>query len=164
MVFTYVIDAGERSCDSFNRVNAMKASKISTAAFLAGATTLAVTLPAIGAEREFDLGEFDKVSVSAGLTAAVEIGDEFAVRAESPNDNMLKDLDIRVVGKTLYIGRDADWQGDSLFGGTKNMTVKITMPDVKEVAAYSGAEVTVFGVEGQEIDTTMVSGGDVQFN
>lgn len=46
----------------------MTISKIPMAAFLAGATTLSVSLPAFAAERQFDLTGFDQVEVSAGLS------------------------------------------------------------------------------------------------
>lgn len=142
----------------------MTGSKITTAAFLAGATTIAVSLPAFGSERDFDLSGFDKIVVSSGLSAEIEIGDAYSVSAESSSNRALDRLDIRVKGNTLYIERDSRWSDWSIFAARRDATVKVSLPDLTQIAASAGSDVFVSGDYGNGLVAKSSSGSDLQLD
>lgn len=142
----------------------MKNSKVTTAAFLAGATTLAVSLPAFAEEREFDLSDFDAISVSSGLSAEIEIGDDFSVSAESGSSRALNKLDIKVKGRTLYIERDSSWTDWSIFAARRDATVKVSLPDLKRIDASAGSDVFVSGDYGDGLEASADGGADLELD
>ncbi len=113
----------------------MKISQVTTAAYLAGATTLAVSLPAFAEQRSYDLSGFNGVAISSGLSAEVEIGPQFTVTAEASSRRTLNRLDIRVRGDTLIVERDSSWLDFSLFSARRDATIRITLPDLKLIRA-----------------------------
>lgn len=64
----------------------MKASKITTAAYLAGATTLAVTLPAFAAAPRFEPQAFEPAAQSQGLFADLLMEEEVSILDEPFDD------------------------------------------------------------------------------
>ncbi|MEE9389269.1 MAG: head GIN domain-containing protein [Paracoccaceae bacterium] len=139
----------------------MKITKTTTAAFLAGATTLAVSLPAFSQEREYDLTGFNSVDVSAGLSVELEIGPDFEVVAEASNNRTLKQLDITVRGDKLIVSRDSGWLDFSLFSARRDATIRITLPDLTAIQASSGADVFVTGDYGDSLRASTSSGAEL---
>ncbi|MGR3291908.1 MAG: head GIN domain-containing protein [Paracoccaceae bacterium] len=152
----------------------MKFSKISTAAFLAGVTTLAVTLPVQAEKRNYDLTGFSRVEVSAGLSVEVEIGPDFEVSAEAGSTRTLNRLDIRVRGDKLVVTRDTSWTVFSIFATRRDATIRVTLPELAAIEARSGSDVNVYGdygdslhakvSSGAELDLTNVSGVSLRFD
>ncbi len=142
----------------------MSISKISTAAFLAGATTLAVSLPAFSEERAFDVSGFDRIEVSAGLSVEVEIGPDFEVVAEASNSKILKRLDIKVKGDKLIVTQDSKWPGFSLFSAQRNATIRIALPGLTAIQANSGSDVSVTGEFGESLRAETSSGADLDLS
>lgn len=64
----------------------MKASKITTAAYLAGATTLAVTLPAFAAAPTYEPQTFEPAAQSQGLFADLLMEEEISILDQPFND------------------------------------------------------------------------------
>ncbi len=139
----------------------MKIAKTSTAAFLAGATTLAVSLPAFSEERAFDLTGFERVDVSAGLSVEVEIGPDFEVVAEASSARTLKQLDIKLRGDKLIVTRDSGWLDFSLFSARRDATIKITLPGLTAIEASSGSDVFVTGDYGDSLRAATSSGAEL---
>ena len=98
---------------------------LATGALVAG---LAMT-PALAASRTIELPAFDQVSVSAGITAVIDVGMAQAVTADAPTDATLQRLDISVKGSQLVIG--LKWNVvDQLIalGASKGVMIHITPP------------------------------------
>ncbi len=142
----------------------MKFSQVSTAAYLAGVTTLAVSLPAFAEQRSYNLCGFDGIAISSGLSAEVEIGPEFTVTAEASSRRTLNRLDIRVRGDTLIVERDRGWLDFSLFAARRDATIRITLPDLKLIRASAGSDVYVSGQYGDSLRAETSSGADLDLD
>jgi len=68
----------------------MKKSKISTAAFLAGVTTLAVSLPVLAEQRSYDTQGFGDIFVSDGLVVDTSPNAEHANTVQTASDRTLR--------------------------------------------------------------------------
>jgi hypothetical protein len=140
----------------------MPKSNITTAAFLAGATTLAVSLPVMAAERSYDLADFDGVKISSGLSAEVSVGEEFSVTAEARTRRTLDHLNIRVRSGTLMVERSGSWTDFSLFSARRDATIRITLPALTNIEATAGSDVYVDGATSDDFQATSSSGADLE--
>lgn len=130
-----------------------RALVISTAA----ATTLSVS-PAFAETQTYDLSGFDAISVSAGITAEVEVGGDFSVRAEGSSE-ALERLDIRVRGDELDIGRKSRFGFN--WGRNERVTVYVTLPALNGLDVSSGASADATGVEANRFNLEASSGASV---
>ena len=128
---------------------------------LAASTVLLAAPVTVSAEtRDFDLSEFNRIEISTGINAIVEIGGEFSVRAETDNTKILEDLRIEVRGRKLIADLDIGFL-DSLLGKNRDVTVYITLPDLTEVEGNAGADVLVSGSYGPELVAAASSGASL---
>jgi len=139
----------------------MKISKVSTAAFLAGATTLAVTLPAIAQGRVYQLSGFDQVEISSGISVDVMIGPDFEVTAQAGSRRTLNRLDISVQDGKLVVTRSGGWLDYSLFSPPRDVTVQITLPTLTAIEAKAGSDVFVTGDYGDSLTAQVSSGAEI---
>lgn len=136
--------------------------KMSRFKALAASTVLVATAPiAASAEtRDFDLSNFNRIEISTGINAIVEIGGEFSVRAETDDIKILEDLRVEVRGRKLIADLDIGFL-DSLLGKNRNVTVYITLPDLTEVEGNAGADIMVSGSYGPELLAAASSGASL---
>ncbi|MGE4611140.1 MAG: hypothetical protein AAED33_07075 [Paracoccaceae bacterium] len=75
---------------------------------LAASTVLMTAAPIIATAetREFDLSGFNRIEISAGINAIVEVGHSFSVRVETDDTKVLDDLCIEVRGRKLIADLD----------------------------------------------------------
>lgn len=142
----------------------MNFSRMSTAAFIAGVTTLSVSLPMMAEERKYDVTGFQEVSIAEGLSAQIEIGPDFDVSAQSPSKRDLDRLSIEVRGNRLIVERDASWLDFSLFAARRQANVKISLPEMKAISASSGSDVYVSGEYGDRLTAEASSGADLELD
>lgn len=122
-------------------------SKTSLAAAVAIVATLGLIMPAISAdkeERRFELQDFSKVSVNAGINVQIEAGQDFSIYATSATGHLDK-LVLYVNGRTLSVEWDKDWLGGLFGSNNKQATVHITMPALSGIDSSSGANAHAFG-------------------
>ncbi len=129
-------------------------------ALAASTVLLAAPVTASAETREFDLSEFNRIEISTGINAIVEIGGDFSVRAETDNTKILEDLRIEVRGRKLIADLDIGFL-DSLLGKNRDVTVYITLPDLTEVEGNAGADVLVSGSYGPELFAAASSGASL---
>ena len=136
--------------------------KMSQFQALAASTVLLATAPlAVSAEtRNFDLSEFNRIEISTGINAIVEVGESFSVRAETDNTKILDDLRIEVRGRKLVADLDLGFL-ESLLGKNRDVTVYITLPALTEVEGNAGADVMVSGSFGPELSASASSGASL---
>lgn len=129
---------------------------------LAASTVILTAAPVVAAAetRNFDLSEFNRIEISTGINAIVEVGQRFSVRAETDNTKILDDLRIEVRGRKLSADLDLGFL-ESLLGKNRDVTVYITLPDLTEVEGNAGADVMVSGDFGPELIAAASSGASL---
>lgn len=129
---------------------------------LAASTVIMTAAPILGTAetRDFDLSEFNRIEISAGINAIVEIGQNFSVRAETDNTKILDDLRIVVRSRKLTADFNLGFF-ESIFGKNRDVTVYITLPDLTEVEGSAGADVMVSGSFGTELFAAATSGASL---
>lgn len=131
----------------------------------------ALALPgtALAATRTYEVGGFEEVSVSAGISADIRTGAGWSVVAETSAGDF-DHLKVEVRGKELRIGRPARrW---FFFGPRPRYQVHVVTPALRSVESSSGAEVQVQGTvqgdlrasasSGSELEVASLKGGTVK--
>ena len=116
--------------------------------------------PAFAMEsQDYDFSGFDRVSVSSGYNAEINVGDDFSVRAETREGGKLEWMKIGVDGSTLSIGkkRNINWN----WSGPKT-TVYITMPSLVDLDVSSGADAIAKGIDSETFSVESSSGADAE--
>lgn len=115
--------------------------------------------------RDFDLEPFDAVAVTSGVDAEIAVGGEQSVRAEARDGDILDKLRLTVRDDKLEIEIDRIFLeflfegglGEWLAGGP-NVTVYVTVPELTEVDAHAGSDVTAEGMVGRKLSVSATSG------
>ena len=108
--------------------------------------------------RDFDVGSFTKIDISAGLDLSFEQGAAGPVSVENVNGDF-SDIEVSVKGDTLVLKRAKNNWG----WGRKRERYGITVsaPVISDVDASSGSDVAGRGMSGQDIFVSVSSGADV---
>ena len=138
--------------------------RTTTAAYLAGVTTLAVSLPVMAETRNFDLEGFDEVVVGRGIDVDLTEGEAFSVTAEADRRHMLKRLKITKEGSRLVISRKKSWRDMSLLSRRFEASVDVTLPVLRRLDASSGADVDIDGGFSGPMKIIASSGAAVQMD
>ncbi len=97
---------------------------------------------------------FTRVNASAGTDVTVTVGPGYSVDVSGPGADRVV---TRVSGDTLIVERRRGWSW-----GTQRADVRVTMPRVAGLAASSGADLNVSGVDSPSIDLDASSGADLR--
>ena len=130
------------------------------AGLVAGVSAMMAT-GALAEEQRFDFEGFTSVDLSAGIELVVRTGPDFSVLAESPRRGGLRRLEIEQKGSSLRISRETSWSGLSLLRSAPEITVTITMPELRELSASSGSSASVEGVRVDRFESHASSGAAV---
>ena len=126
------------------------------------ATGLIAFASAVSAEEmTYEIDGFDRVVISSGLSAVVEGGKDFSIRAESSDKRTLRLLDIYRTGDTLYVRREQEWSGLTWFRARKEATVYVTLPVLEGVEANAGSDVYFSGNVSEDFLGEASSGADL---
>lgn len=130
--------------------------------------------PARAEERVYDMPTFERVEVTAGVSAIVEAGPAQAIRADAPNAATLDRLTVDVRDGTLRLGIEGNlvtWLFN--LGQRRPIVVHVTAPAIRAAAASSGADIDVRGLSGDAqlsassgaaIVATIAAGADVSLD
>lgn len=142
---------------------------VPTLALAAGATLAAGT--AFAETREYaDLGAFEAINASAGISVEILPADTRQVTAEAHSSDAFKHLKIEVEDGTLVITRDGNlldfiFDGGlvgALFGSDDDLVVRVTTPDLTGADVSSGADMSVTGFTLESLVASASSGGDLE--
>lgn len=88
-----------------------------------------------GVPKDFKLNGFNQMEISGGFAVEVKKGSEYRVTVYAENERKLEDIQVRVEGNTLKIGRKNKW-----FGGFRGgrQSIRIEMPELA-AAEFTGA-------------------------
>lgn len=108
--------------------------------------------------RDYDVGSFTKIDVSAGLDLSFEQGAAGPVSVENANGDF-SDIEVKVKGDTLVLKRVKNNWG----WGRKRERYGITVsaPVISDIDASSGSDVAGRGMSGADIRISVSSGADV---
>lgn len=131
-------------------------------AFSAG--VLLMSSAAAAEMRDFDVAPFTEIEVNNGVRAELVIGAPQAVHVEADQQKDLDDLVVEVRNGRLSIGFDRGFfenLGDFMSARNRQVTARITVPSLSEVAASSGASVSGAGVTGPSLGVEASSGASI---
>jgi len=123
-------------------------------------STAAVVLPAWADSKNYNLSNFDRVDVSAGIEVILQQG-PFSVEADTP-ENKFDRIVVEVRGDTLHIGRKQD--GWSLFNwnGGPRYTVTVSAPAYSGFNVSSGSNVKGRSLNLRDVKVDVSSGAHVE--
>ncbi len=126
------------------------AASLFAAGFLAAA-------PVVAAEesRSFDLPEFSRIDVSAGVVLIADVGAEQSVVVKT-NKGDYTDLEIEVSDGELNITRE--WNPLSWHNSRSDYKVIINVPTLTALDASSGARAKVFNIDAEQFLIDLSSG------
>lgn len=142
---------------------------IATYALAAGVALAAG--PALAETREYaDLGTFEAINASAGLSVVVTYAEDQQVTAEANEADAFERLKIEVEDGTLIITQDGNLLDFILDGGVvgalfrsnDNITVHVTTPDLKAADVSAGADMSVTGFTLGSLTASSSSGADLE--
>ncbi|WP_298401755.1 head GIN domain-containing protein [Sphingobium sp.] len=106
------------------------------------------------------LKDFTAIDATGPDNVAVTIGSAFSVRADG-DAQAVADLDIKVKGETLVIGRKS--KGDWNWGrknGDKGATVHVTMPAIRSADLTGAGDFDLDKAEGDSLSLSLTGAGD----
>lgn len=125
-------------------------------ALYAAAAALVAAAPAQAETKTYALKDFTAIDISAGLSAKIEVGGSYAVRAEGTPE-ALERLDIRVEGGALVLARkhQMGWGWNKSSG---RVTIYVTAPKIDAIEASSGSSASAAGVDSPDFRADVSSG------
>ena len=108
--------------------------------------------------RNYDVGAFDAIDISAGLDLSFETGTAQSVSVENTKGDF-SDIDVLVRGDTLVLKRKKQnwgWNNRRL-----KYSITVTAPQISGVEASSGSDVSGSGMSGEQVFVDVSSGADV---
>ncbi len=128
-----------------------------------GLAIVLMTLPvsAFSESRNLDLSGFDGVSATSGIRMVVDEGDEFSVTAESEAPRHLDHLLLDVRRSTLRARMERTLFDLRLSRG-REVTVRVSLPQLIHADASAGARVEIDKMDGQALELTASSGARLE--
>lgn len=134
----------------------MRHSLLLIPAAVVGLVTAAVVFPAFADTKSYNLSNFDKLNVSAGIRVDVVQG-PFSVKVDTPNNNF-DNLVIEVRGSTLRLGRkNTGW-----FTKGPEYRVTVSAPSYSGFDVSSGAHVESDTLTMKDVSVDVSSGAHVE--
>ncbi|HZF94798.1 MAG TPA: head GIN domain-containing protein [Allosphingosinicella sp.] len=112
------------------------------------------------ARRDFQVGQFQSVSLTGPSDVNVTVGGAPSVRAEGDAE-MIERLEIAVVNGDLRIGFKDGSSGRSMFGRERGVTVHVTVPSLAAVNLTGSGDINVDRVEGEHFAGNISGSGDI---
>lgn len=123
---------------------------------LIAAGVLIVAAPALAEEsRSFELPEFDRIDVSAGVMLVATVGETQSVLVKTNHGNF-KDFEIEVEDGELNISRE--WNRLSWHGSKSDYKVIVTVPHLNGLEASSGSHARIMKIDATRFDIDASSG------
>ncbi|MDQ4088597.1 MAG: DUF2807 domain-containing protein [Pseudomonadota bacterium] len=111
------------------------------------------------AQRDFQVGTFDRVALAGSPDVIVTVGGPPSVRAEGDAE-AVEELEVRVEGGELRIGRrgHGGWSWSSRKGG---VTIHVSAPALTAAAVTGSGNMRVDRVEGQSFSAAVTGSGNL---
>lgn len=112
------------------------------------------------AQRAFEVGAFQSVSLTGSPDVIVTVGGAPSVRAEG-DARMVERLDIRVEGGDLRIGYREGSSWSFGFGHRRGVTVHVTVPALAAATITGSGDMRIDRVQGDRFVATVTGSGDL---
>jgi hypothetical protein len=113
------------------------------------------------AQRAFQVGAFQSVSLTGSPDVIVTVGGQPSVRAEG-DARMVERLDIRVEGGDLKIGYREGSSWSFGFSRDRNVTIHVTVPALAAATLTGSGDMRVDRVDGERFVGTVTGSGDLE--
>jgi hypothetical protein len=114
------------------------------------------------AQRSFNVGAFDGISLAGAHDVVVTVGGQASVRAEGDPD-IIEKLDVRVEGRTLKVGTQEGVNWSSGFmRNRKPVTVYVTVPGLAAASISGAGDLRIDKIEGDRFNGSVAGAGDLQ--
>ena len=111
--------------------------------------------PALAEERTFDVADFDRIDISAGVMLIANVGEEQSVVVKTEHGDF-SDFEIEVSNGELSLSRE--WNRLSWHGKKGDYKVMISMPDLRSFEGSSGSQSKIFNVDSRQFSIDLSSG------
>ncbi len=126
-----------------------------TLAAALGALSIGIASASAEEERNYDLPEFDRIDVSAGVMVIAEVGEAQTVNVVTKHGDF-SDFEIEVRDGELSLSRE--WNRLRWHGKKGDYTVMVTMRELKGIEASSGSQAKISNVETARFNMDLSSG------
>ena len=125
------------------------------------ASVLALGLAGIASAetRNYDVGAFTQIDISAGLDLNFQVGSAQSIAVENKNGDF-SDIQVLVKDDTLVLKRTKRMSWG--WGGKRERySITVTAPEINGLEASSGSDVSGLGMSGDSLSIDVSSGADV---
>src|SRR5690242_14930057 len=141
----------------------MNALKLALPLLCSAALVAGTTARADEAHETRTAKDFHKIALRGSVDLEVTEGPAYSVEVTAPSD-VIQKIETRVEDDTLKIGLEQHW-GFHISWHSQRMLVKVTLPELDEVAVNGSGDVKVDGLKGgHDFDVTVHGSGDVDVN
>jgi hypothetical protein len=113
------------------------------------------------ARRDFQVGQFQSISLTGSPDVIVTVGGAPSVRAEG-DSRLVERLDIRVENGDLRIGFREDSSWSFGFSRERSVTIHVTVPTLSAATLTGSGDVRIDRVQGDRFAGTVTGSGDLQ--
>lgn len=113
------------------------------------------------AQRSFDVGRFDTVSLGGAYDVVVTVGPDSSVRAEGDADEIER-MEVKVEDGDLHIGRRKSEGWSVGWRRHGRVTVYVTTPALRAAAIGGSGDMKIDKVEGREFAASIGGSGDMR--
>lgn len=131
------------------------------AALAISAAILTASSAAFAESREFDLPEFDRIDVSAGIKLVANVGRDQRVTVET-EDGDFTDFEIEVKNGELTLSRE--WNRLRWHSKKADYKVILSMRDFRGLDASSGSYIKIANVDSRNVSLDLSSGAFAQID
>ncbi len=143
-----------------------------TMTVLISSALVLLATPSIAQERIFDFGAIYNVEAHSGIEITIHYGNDQSVIATAKTEKDLENLELSYDQGSLYASQSNEfWNSiskgnvlDALFGKTEPIQVSVTIVDIREILATSGANVELTQFAGKELSLNASSGATISIN
>lgn len=109
------------------------------------------------ANRDFQVGAFDRINLTGASNVVVTVGGQPSVRAEG-DAALVERLEIAVVGGELRIGmQEGSWTGNR-----GNVTVRVTVPSLQAASVAGAGDLNIDRIQGDSFTAAIGGAGDLE--
>ena len=113
------------------------------------------------AQRSFDVGNFDSVSLGGAYDVVVTVGPAASVRAEGDADELDR-MEVRVEDGDLHIGREKSRGWSVGWRRHGPVTVYVTTPSLQAASIGGSGDMRIDKVEGRKFEASIGGSGDMR--
>lgn len=114
------------------------------------------------AQRSFDVGRFDAVSLGGAYDVVIDVGPAPSVRAEGDADEIAR-MEVKVRDGDLQIGRRKGERWSVQWRRNRSpVTVYVTTPSLRAAAIGGAGDMRIDRVEGRRFDASIGGSGDMR--